>query len=178
MFACDCPPDNCAGKVELYLVGDRCAGDALARKFTPLVFRIVQRVLGTEQRGEWEDVTQAVLLHLFSNLDKWQQRCPFCKWLAVVVARRAIDLGRLIEPLAQLPTDEIADPRPCSIDQDTLDAIEQTVAKFPEEWKKLWDWWTQGLGREEMARQAGKSLRTIQYWLAEMLDQVRQALQD
>jgi RNA polymerase sigma factor (sigma-70 family) len=178
MFACDCPPDNCAGKVELYLLGDRCAGDALARKFTPLVFRIVQRVLGMGQREEWEDVTQAVLLHLFTNLGKWEQRCPFCKWLAVVVARRAIDLGRLCEPLPRLPSEEIADPRPLSPDRDLLEAIELTVAKFPEEWRKLWDGWMQGLTREEMAKKAGKSLRTIQYWLAEMLDQVRQALRE
>ncbi len=84
----------------------------------------------------------------------------------------------MIDPLPPLPADEIADPRPCPMDRDTLDAIEQTVAKFPEDWRKLWDWWVQGLGREEMARLAGKSLRTIQYWLAEMLDQVRQALLD
>jgi RNA polymerase sigma factor (sigma-70 family) len=178
MFQCDCPPDDCAGKVALYLVGDRCAGDALARKFTPLVFRIVQRVLGLEQREEWDDVTQAVLLHLFTNLDKWGQRCPFCKWLAVVVARRAIDLGRLIDPLPRLPADEIADTRAHGIDRDTLEAIEQTVARFPAEWRQLWDWWKQGLGREEMAKRAGKSLRTVQYWLAEMLDQVRAAVLD
>jgi RNA polymerase sigma factor (sigma-70 family) len=178
MFACDCPPDDCAGKVALHLVGDRQAGDALARKFTPLVFRIVQRVLGPGQREEWEDVSQAVLLHLFRNLGKWQQKCPFCKWLAVVAARRAIDLSKLAAPLARLPSDEIADPRPACPDRDTLEAIEQTIAKFPPQWQQLWEWWVQGLGRDEMARKAGKSLRTIQYWLAEMLDQVRQALCD
>jgi RNA polymerase sigma factor (sigma-70 family) len=176
MFQCDCPPDNCAAKVELYLAGDRGAGDALARKFTPLVCRIVQRVVGTEQRAEWEDVSQAVLLHLFSNLGKWQQRCPFCKWLAVVVARRAIDLGRLIEPLPRLPSAEIADPHPPSPDRETIEQIEQTVATFPEDWRRLWEWWVQGVPREEMAHRTGKSLRTVQYWLAEMLDQVRRAL--
>jgi DNA-directed RNA polymerase specialized sigma24 family protein len=30
--------------------------------------------------------------------------------------------------------------------------------------------------REEMAKRAGKSLRTVQYWLAEMLDQLRESL--
>ncbi len=34
----------------------------------------------------------------------------------------------------------------------------------------------QGLAREEMARRVGKSLRTVQYWLAEMLDQLREGL--
>jgi hypothetical protein len=34
----------------------------------------------------------------------------------------------------------------------------------------------QGEKREVMASKAGCSLRTIQYWLAEMLDQVRESL--
>ena len=134
--------------------------------------------LGPGRREEWDDACQAIFLRIFGNLHKWDNRCPFCKWLAVVVARRAIDLGRLSEPLPRLPSEEIADPRPLSPDRDTLEAIELTVARFPEEWRRLWDGWVQGLSREEMAKQAGKSLRTIQYWLAEMLDQVRQALRE
>ena len=68
------------------------AGDALARKFTALVRSIVQRVLGPGRREEWDDACQAVFLRVFTNLGKWEERCPFCKWLAVVAARRAIDL--------------------------------------------------------------------------------------
>jgi hypothetical protein len=54
--------------------------------------------------------------------------------------------------------------------------IEQAVARFPPEWRQVWEWWVQGVRREEMARLAGKSLRTIQYWLAEMLDQLRETV--
>ncbi len=178
MFQCDCPPENCAGRVELYVHGDRGAGDALARKFTPLIFRIVQRVLGSEGREEWEDASQAVLLHLFTNLGKWQQKCPFCKWVAVVAARRVIDLNRLHQVLPRLPDGDLADPRPGPSERDTFEAIEKTVAGFPAEWRCLWECWLQGATREEMAQRLGKSLRTIQYWLAEMLDQVRQALRE
>jgi RNA polymerase sigma factor (sigma-70 family) len=176
MFQCDCPPDDCAGRVSLYLAGDRMAGDELAGKFTPLVRSIVQRVLGPSRRAEWDDACQTIFLRLFTNLGKWGQRCPFCKWLAVVAARRAIDLGRLPDPMDRLPEDELADRRPAPPDRETLERIEQTVALFPPEWRVVWEDWVTGQSREEMAKRAGKSLRTIQYWLAEMLDQLREGL--
>jgi RNA polymerase sigma-70 factor (ECF subfamily) len=176
MFQCDCPPDNCADKVRRYLAGDRASGDALAEKFGPLVRGIVQRVLGPARREEWDDACQAIFLRLFTNLEKWEERCPFCKWLAVVAARRAIDLGRLPDPMRRLPLGDVPDSRPPAPDRETLERIEQTVARFPPEWRQVWDWWAQGMRREEMAKRAGKSLRTVQYWLAEMLDQLRESL--
>jgi RNA polymerase sigma factor (sigma-70 family) len=176
MFQCDCPPDNCAEKVRLHLAGDRAAGDELACKFTPLVRSIVQRVLGPGRREEWDDACQAIFLRLFSNLGKWEQRCPFCKWLAVLAARRAIDLGRLADGCQHLPLTEVADSRPPAPDRETVEKIEQAVARFPPEWRRVWEGWVQGMRRDEMAREVGKSVRTIQYWLAEMLDQVRESV--
>jgi RNA polymerase sigma factor (sigma-70 family) len=178
MFPCDCPPDNCAEKVHCFLSGDREAGDDLARKFTPLVRGIVQRVLGPGRREEWDDACQAIFLRLFGNLKKWEERCPFCKWLAVVSARRAIDLSRLPDPMQRLPLDEIADSRPQPPDRETIERIEQAVARFPPEWRSVWDGWVQGERREDMAKRSGKSLRTIQYWLSEMLDQLREYLSE
>jgi RNA polymerase sigma factor (sigma-70 family) len=178
MFQCDCPPDNCAAKVHGYLAGDREAGDALARKFTPLVRSIVQRVLGADRREEWEDACQAIFLRVFGNLKKWDERCPFCKWLAVVAARRAIDLSRLPDPMQRLPLEEVADQRPPAPDRETIERIEQAVARFPPDWRIVWDGWVQGQRREEIARQCGKSLRTVHYWLAEMLDRVREYLSE
>ncbi len=178
MFRCDCPPDNCAEKVRLYQLGDRASGDALAEKFAGLVRSIVQRVLGSGRRDEWDDASQAIFLRLFTNLHKWDNRCPFCKWLAVVAARRAIDQGRLADQTVPLPADDIADPRPPPPDPEMLERIERVVSRFPKEWRLLWDLWVQGVRRDEMARQTGKSLRTIQYRLAEMLDQVREGLAD
>ena len=74
MFQCDCPPDNCAEKVSLFLAGDRPAGDALVGKFTALVRSIVQRVLGPGRREEWDDACQAVFLRVFANLQQWQEK--------------------------------------------------------------------------------------------------------
>jgi len=176
MFQCDCPPDNCAEKVCLFLEGQRSAGDALASKFQGLVRSIVQRVLGTNRREEWDDACQAIFLRVFANLHRWEQRCPFCKWLAVVAARRAIDVSQRPCAMERLPVAELADPRPEPPDRETVERIEQAVACFPPEWRRTWELWKEGMPREEMARVLGKSVRTVQYWLAEMFDQLRECL--
>jgi RNA polymerase sigma factor (sigma-70 family) len=176
MFNCDCPPDDCAGRVEAYLRGDRSAGDALATKFAPLVRAIVARVLGAGRREEWDDACQTIFLRLFSNIGQWGQKCPFCKWLAVVAARRSIDLGRLATPPQQMELEQVPDTRPAPPGPETMECIERTVARFPEEWRRVWEGYLAGEKREEIARRLSRSLRTIQYWLAEMLDQVREAL--
>lgn len=174
MFQCDCPPDNCAEKVRLFLEGQRPAGDALVAKFDALVRSIVQRVLGSSRREEWDDACQAIFLRVFSNLGNWEQRCPFCKWLAVVAARRAIDVSKLPSLMERLPEGDVADPRPPPPDRETVERIEQAVSRFPPEWQRVWALWRDGKPREEMARELGKSVRTIQYWLAEMFDQLRE----
>jgi len=175
MFQCDCPPNDCAEKVRLFLEGQRAAGDALATKFEGLIRSIVQRVLGPGRRDEWDDACQTIFLRVFANLDRWEQRCPFCKWLAVVAARRAIDIGRL-PSMERLPEAELADPRPPPPDRETIERIEQTAARFPPEWRRVWELYREGRSREEMARAAGKSVRTIHYWLAEMFEQLREGL--
>ena len=176
MFQCDCPPDDCAGRVAAFLAGDRGAGDELARKFTPLVRAVVARVLGPGRREEYDDAAQTIFLRLFSNLGRWEGRCPFCKWVAVVAARRAIDLSRLPSPEVRFPLEQVPDQRPEAPDRETIERIERVIRRFPEEWRQVWDGWVQGEKREETARRCGRSLRTVQYWLAEMLDQVREAL--
>ena len=176
MFLCDCPPDNCADKVRLFLLGERAAGDALVKKFEALVRSVVQRVLGPGRREEWDDACQAIFLRVFANLDRWEHRCPFCKWLAVVAARRAIDVARLPGRLVRLPEADVADPRPPPPDRETIERIEQTAARFPPEWRRVWELYREGKSRDEMARAAGKSVRTIQYWLAEMFEQLREGL--
>ena len=176
MFQCDCPPDDCDGRVRRYLQGDRESGDDLARKFTPLVRAVVARVLGPGRREDWDDACQTIFLRLFSNLHRWERKCPFCKWLAVVAARRAIDLSRLTEPTGRVPLEQLPDPRPAPPDRETIERIEAVVARFPPEWRQVWEGWVAGDKREEIARRAGKSLRTVQYWLAEMLDQLRESL--
>ncbi|MFQ3648820.1 MAG: sigma-70 family RNA polymerase sigma factor [Gemmataceae bacterium] len=176
MFECNCPPNDCAGRVAAYLGGDRSAGDELVQKFTPLVRAVVARVLGPHRREDWDDACQTIFLRLFRNLEQWGHRCPFCKWLAVVAARRAIDLSRVpLHPETSLAS-EIAAPQPATPDAETIERIHRLVQQFPPQWREVWYLWLAGTSREEMARRSGKSLRTIQYWLAEMLDYLREQL--
>jgi len=180
MFECNCPPDDCADKVRRYLDKDRAAGDQLVAKFDALVHSIVQRVLGPGRREEWADAAQAVFLRMFSNLHRWEQRCPFCKWLAVVAARRAIDVCRTPQMNERIPLETVPDHRSNTsniTDQETIDRIEKVVAQFPTEWQEVWKMWREGLKREEMAQRTGRSVRTIHYWLAEMLEQLREGLE-
>jgi DNA-directed RNA polymerase specialized sigma24 family protein len=93
-----------------------------------------------------------------------------------VAARKAIDVSRLPDAMERLPAAELADPRPPAPDRETVERIEQAVTRFPAEWRRVWEMWREGTSREEMAKAVGKSVRTVQYWLAEMFDQLREHL--
>jgi RNA polymerase sigma factor (sigma-70 family) len=134
--------------------------------------------LGAQGLEEREDARQAIFLRIFANLGKWDRRCPFCKWLAVVAARRAIDFTRASELTRALPLREVADPRPTLARLETIECIETTIARFPSEWHRAFELATQGVSREEIARTAGKSVRTIHYWLAEIRDQLQQCMDE
>src|SRR4051794_11074928 len=127
MFECNCPPDDCADRVRRYLAGERAAGDELVAKFQALVRSIVQRVLGPGRREEWDDARQAVFLRLFANLHRWEQRAPFCKWLAVVAARRAIDVCRTPQMMERIPLEMVPDHRETPADNETIERIEKVV---------------------------------------------------
>src|SRR5438045_1046461 len=106
MRGCDCPPDDCAARVRSYLAGSRGAGDELVRKFTPLVQAITRRVLGPKARDVWDDAGQVAFLKVFAKLETWEERCPFCDWLAVVATRRILDQAQQVRsalPMVGLP---------------------------------------------------------------------------
>jgi RNA polymerase sigma factor (sigma-70 family) len=128
-------------------------------------------VLGPQHRGDWDDVCQDIFLRMFERLDRWHATCPFCKWLAVVVVRRAID-ARDPHLTQSLPPVEIADPRPPPLSPATIASLERTLANLPPEWHQAYDMDVQGATREEIARVLGKSVRTIQYWLAAVRDRL------
>jgi RNA polymerase sigma factor (sigma-70 family) len=176
MLDCNCPPDDCAAHVRAYLEGDRAAGDRLAHKFTPLVQSIAERILGIDRREEWDDARQAVFLQVFARLGQWEGRCPFCKWLAVVAARRTIDLARASVPSGAFPVTDIADPRPAGLSAETIDCIERVLADLPPEWRRVYELTVQGASRETIARDLGKSVRTIQYWLSAVRERLSSCL--
>jgi RNA polymerase sigma factor (sigma-70 family) len=160
------------------LSGDRQAGDDVYRKFRPLVWAIVTRVLGPTRRDEWEDACQAIFVRLLERLKNWEERCRFCHWLAVVAARRAIDFQRQ-RALLLLPDPEgVPAPCPAKLDADTSERLRCRVAGFPAEWRDVWELHLVGVHHDEIARRVGKARRTVQYWLAEMREQLRQCLDE
>jgi RNA polymerase sigma factor (sigma-70 family) len=175
---CDCPPFDCSALVTRCLSGDRQAGDEMYQKFRPLVWAIVTRVLGAERRDEWEDACQAIFVRVLERLKTWEERCRFCHWLAVVAARRAIDFQRQ-RAFLFLPDPEGV-PAPCSTkpDADTIERLRCRVAGFPEEWRRVWELHMGNVHHDEIAHQVGKARRTVQYWLAEMREQLRQCVDE
>jgi RNA polymerase sigma factor (sigma-70 family) len=175
VWRCDCPPDDCAGRVRGYLDGDRAAGERIALKFEPLVLAIARRVLGPDGREDLDDARQAIFLRVFANLEKWDRLCPFCKWLAVVAARRAIDFSRGVEVHSPLPSD-VPDTRPGPASQLVGECIEQTLARFPPNWRRAFEMAAEGTPRHDIAQAVHKSVRTVQYWLAEIREELQQCL--
>jgi RNA polymerase sigma factor (sigma-70 family) len=182
MSRCDCPPYDCAGRVRQSLAGDREAGDELFRKFTPLVAATVNQTLGSRFRDHREEVQQAALARLFWKLQTWRGRCPFCKWVPVVARRLAIDYKRAwsrrpdIRQLA--PGQKVVDRRPPDSHIDLRECIQRVYEQLPEHWRRVYDLTVQGLSREEAARAAGQSVRTIQSWLSEIRARLRPCLEE
>ena len=97
-------PDNCAEKVRLYQLGDRRAGDELAQKFgRPGPQHRAARAGTGQARGVGRCVPGRFFCGCSPIWTNGSRKCPFCKWLAVVAARRAIDLSRLATPVCHLP---------------------------------------------------------------------------
>jgi RNA polymerase sigma factor (sigma-70 family) len=154
--------------VAAYLAGDRNAGSELILRFRPLVLRIVQRVLTTRYAEEWDDATQAVLLHVLQRMRSWRGDCPFCKFLAVVVARKAIDYRRTLDVMPPLPA-EVSDPhQPDPSDSlfDLRECVEAKLARMPNEWARAWNLYVDGATAAEAAKELGISVRTFHYWMA------------
>jgi RNA polymerase sigma factor (sigma-70 family) len=178
MRGCDCPPDDCAAKIRRYLAGDRDAGDELVRKFTPLVHSIARRINGPQSQDALEDDRQVAFLKIFARLETWEGRCPFCDWLAVVATRRILDQFQQVRSTPStvaLPRD-LADPRPAPLPAETVECLERVVSRLSPDWRTVYQLAIAGEDREAIARIAGKSVRTIQYWLAAIREELDDCL--
>jgi RNA polymerase sigma-70 factor (ECF subfamily) len=174
-----CPPFDCAARVQRHLVGDRLAFAELYERFRPLVWAIVTRTLGPQRSDDWEDASQAVFERLLEKINRWQQGCPFCKWLAVVAGRRAIDFVRQRRHFQSLENDPPA-PRPKHepLEQEEIECIHKRLAGFSEDWRQLWQLYLERVPMTEIAQRLGKSRRTIYNWLAEIQEQLSQCVKD
>jgi RNA polymerase sigma factor (sigma-70 family) len=147
------------------------AGNELVEQFSPLVFRIAQRVLGPTRQGEWQDASQAIFLKLHRSLKTWRGQGRFCGWLKVVAARRAIDFTKIPSEFPGLPAEEPPDPRPpAATAAEVRECINRVLAELPDHLRAAALLLEEGLTRAQVAERMGKSLRTVQYWVASLHD--------
>jgi DNA-directed RNA polymerase specialized sigma24 family protein len=87
----------------------------------------------------------------------------------VVATRRALDIRHKRWPLT-LPGDTLAQFPKTKPETDTAlaECIRLTLAKFSDDRRQVLDLDLDGIHHDEIARQVGKSRRTIQYWLESM----------
>lgn len=94
--------------VHAALAGDLRAFERLVERHRDVVFRVVARIVGSEQ--EAEDVTQDTLLRAFHRLDRYRGEAPFRTWLLQIAHNTAVTYvtrtGRVdTQPLDAVPDD-------------------------------------------------------------------------
>ena len=92
---------NCEELVRRHLAGDRDAGNELASKFQGLIQATVKKRIRADQRQDYEDCAQALMMKVFGKtsdgrfrLQDWldrPDRGPFCYWILAVTVRHVID---------------------------------------------------------------------------------------
>jgi RNA polymerase sigma factor (sigma-70 family) len=176
MMVCLCPPGGCGRLVADATAGDREAGNELASKFYPLAVAIARRAFGANRPEDVEDAVQSAMLKLVRNLGKWRGKCPFCKFAAVVFARRVIEWGRgtqLTVPLADVdPPDHRGPP----LDAELPAKISAALNEFPPDWQRAWWLIQDGASQDEAGRAVGKAARTIRVWMAEIRDKLAEVV--
>jgi RNA polymerase sigma-70 factor, ECF subfamily len=121
----DWPGDERA--VALFLSGDTIGFDQIVRHYATMVFRLVSRLVGTD---EAEDIVQETFLRAFRGLERFRGECSLKTWLYTIalnrVRARQGTLAKMRALLARTRPDESGE------DRDLLDEAADTAAS-PEE---------------------------------------------
>ncbi|MCK0150648.1 sigma-70 family RNA polymerase sigma factor [Marivita sp. S6314] len=129
-------PAEEAQLLQAYADGDRAAAQALARRYTPLVYAHACRMLN--DAGEAEDVAQEAMLRLWRQAPGWDVHggASIRTWLYRVTANLCIDRLRKTRPDGLPPELEIADGGPGAETrmQDTARrlALEEALMQLPD----------------------------------------------
>lgn len=101
-----------AALLDAYAAGDTAAAQALATRFTPLVYAHACRMLNDP--AEAEDVTQEAMLRLWRHAPGWDSDggASVRTWLYRVTANLCIDRLRKTRPDGLPPELEVADAAP------------------------------------------------------------------
>ncbi len=116
--------------------GDRGAQRQLYDAFHRLVYRLMLRMVGTD---EAPDLTQQVFLHLFRQIDKYSGRGRFDRWLYRVAANEAYQHFRRRRRHEHRPlTYEPADPAVSGNERsEQKDLMEQALARLEPELRSI-----------------------------------------
>ncbi len=116
--------------------GDRSAQRQLYDAFHRLVYRLMVRMVGTD---EAPDLTQQVFLHLFRQIDKYSGRGRFDRWLYRVAVNEAYQHFRRTRRHEHRPlTYEPADPAVGGNERsEQKDLMEQALARLEPELRSI-----------------------------------------
>lgn len=109
-------PDDEATRIALAADGDRAAREALARDWTPRIYRFAWRMLGDEQDAD--EATQDVMMRVLGSLDRYDPGRSFSTWVYAIARNACIDeKRRRVRRPTPAERDERTDPAPLPVAQ-------------------------------------------------------------
>ena len=118
--------------------GDTAAYEALARRHSARIHRTAYRVVGNHEDAE--DITQDVLLTLWTSLGSYTGSAPFTTWLHRVVLNRSVSVLRARRPVAPPSPDGVvgwrewdgaADVERAVLARDQLRIVTRAITALP-----------------------------------------------
>jgi RNA polymerase sigma-70 factor (ECF subfamily) len=134
------PPGDRAARIDRWLVGKARAGERgayeeLIRRHRNRIYRIALRITG--DAADADDVTQEVVIQLWTTLSGFAGTSVFTTWLYRVVVNRSLDHLRRARRLSgEEPTDvdlpSVAAPERAVLAGEELRAGLEAIARLPE----------------------------------------------
>lgn len=168
------------------LAGDQRAYKSLYDQVVPILRKIIKKKLFGINSDTLNDVTQDVMLKIFSKLHLYNQKHNFISWVISITLHHCIDVGRkrnvsliynddLVYATAHQLSNQVQQP----IFEKKLDILSFVDKHTNEEYKKfIFQRFVIGMKQKEIATQLNKPLGSISGQQANMLQNIRNKIQD
>lgn len=156
--------------VERAATGDVAAFEALARRYGPVMRAYARRL--ARSFDEADDVVQDALVAAWKDIASVQDGAGVQAWLMRIVGNRAVDLGRRRKNHDNIddqvdPADTTPTPEQAALAGSAHRALNQALARLPEEQRKCWVLKEMGgQSYEEIAEALGISATSVRGRLA------------